>query len=74
MIFKRCNYDRQYFDDKYVITGHTPTVMIDPAHRGKIYEKNNHIAIDCGCVFGFALGVYCLDTQEKYYIQKEDDK
>lgn len=74
MIFKRCNYDRKYFDDKYVITGHTPTVMIDPAYRGKIYEKNHHIAIDCGCVFGFALGVYCLDTQEKFYIQKEDDK
>ena len=68
MIFKRCNYDQQYFDDTYVITGHTPTIMIDQNYKGKIYEKNHHIAIDCGCVFGFGLGVYCLDTQEKFYI------
>ena len=68
MIFKRCNYDRQYFDNKYVVTGHTPTVMIDKEYKGQIIEKNNHIAIDCGCVFGFGLGVYCLDTQEKFYV------
>ena len=71
MIFKRCNYDRQYFDDKYVVTGHTPTVMIDKDYKGQIIEKNNHIAIDCGCVFGFGLGVYCLDTQEKFYVRKK---
>ena len=37
----------------------------------QIIEKNHHIAIDCGCVFGMNLGVYCLDTGEKWYIEKE---
>ena len=70
MIFKRCNYDQVYFDDVYTITGHTPTVMIDLNYKGKIIEMNRHIAIDCGCVFGFALGVYCLDNENKYYVEK----
>ena len=72
MIFKRCNYDQVYFDDVYTITGHTPTVMIDQNYKGKIIEMNRHIAIDCGCVFGFALGVYCLDTHEKFYVMKKE--
>ena len=69
MVFQRCNYDQMYFEDKYVITGHTPTILIDESQAGQIIEKNNHIAIDCGCVFGFGLGIYCLDTQEKFYVR-----
>lgn len=36
-------------------------------YRGKIFQKNRHIALDCGCVYGMALGVYCLDTGEVWY-------
>ena len=70
LIFKSPNYHKQYFKDKYVVTGHTPTVAIDEKYKGNIVEMNHHIAIDCGCVFGFNLGVFCLDNHKKYYIKK----
>lgn len=70
LIFVSCDYNKVYYKDKYLITGHTPTIAIHSKYKGKIVEQNNHIAIDCGCVYGLNLGVYCLDTQEKFYISK----
>lgn len=61
-------YEKTYFIDKYVVTGHTPTGFIDEAYTGRIYKANNHIAIDCGAVFGNPLGCICLDTLEEFYV------
>lgn len=52
---------------KTFITGHTPTHLIDPAYRGRIWRGNGHVAIDCAAVCGGALGCICLETQEEYY-------
>lgn len=62
------DYEEQYFADKYIVTGHTPTSFIDINYKGKIYKKNNHIAIDCGAVWGNPLGCICLDTLEEFYV------
>lgn len=62
------DYEVAYFKDKYIITGHTPTGLIDPASKGRIWKGNHHIAIDCGCGFGSALGCLCLDTMEEFYV------
>ena len=62
-------YENEYFPDKIIITGHTPTGFIDPKFKGKIWRGNNHIAIDCGAVFGNPLGCICLDTLEEFYVQ-----
>ncbi|MGN1343123.1 MAG: metallophosphoesterase [Traorella sp.] len=70
VIFKSVDYSIQYFKDKYLVTGHKPTISIDKSKKGQIIEKNHHIAIDCGCVFGMNLGVICLDTLEKWYVSK----
>ena len=70
-IWGRTDYSRVYYEDRLLITGHTPTVLIDPRFRGKIWRGNNHIAIDCGAVFFGALGCLCLDTLEEYYIHQE---
>ena len=35
----------------------------------RIYKKNNHIAIDCGAVYGNRLGCICLDTMEEFYVE-----
>jgi len=61
------DYEEIYFEDKYIVTGHTPTGYIDKHSTGKIWIKNNHIAIDCGAVFGNPLGCLCLDTFEEFY-------
>lgn len=61
-------YEKVYSPDKYVVTGHTPTAFIDPEYDGKIFIKNNHIALDCGAVFDKPLGCICLDTFEEFYV------
>ena len=61
-------YDKEYFPDKVFITGHTPTSFIDSACKGKIYKANNHIAVDCGAVFGCPLGCIRLDDMQEFYI------
>jgi len=68
MIFERMNFEDKYYDDKIIVTGHTPTFLIDEKYRGKIYKKNNCYAIDCGVVYGEKLGCLCLDTLEEYYV------
>ena len=72
LVWERPDYDRVYFPNKYIISGHTPTHHIDMNMQGKIIFKNNHILIDCGCVFGNNLACLCLDTMEEFYIKKED--
>ena len=71
LVWERPNYDIVYFDDKIIISGHTPTLHIDKNMKGKIIKKNNHIAIDCGCVFGYGLGCLCLDTMEEFYVYRD---
>lgn len=65
----RADYNVQYFEGSYVVTGHTPTQTIkDNPYPGNIYRRNNHIAIDCGASYpGGRLAVICLDTGEEYY-------
>lgn len=62
------DYEEQYFEDMYVVTGHTPTGFIDPQCVGRIWKGNQHIAIDCGAVFEKPLGCICLDTLKEYYV------
>lgn len=62
------DYEKVYFDNKYIVTGHTPTEYIDKKSKGKIWIKNNHIAIDCGAVYGNPLGCLCLNTYEEFYV------
>lgn len=62
-------YEKEYFLDKFIVTGHTPTGFIDTKYKGKIWRGNNHIAIDCGAVFGNPLGCICLDNFEEFYVE-----
>lgn len=62
-------YNREYFPDRFVVTGHTPTGLIDSRYAGRIYRQNRHIALDCGAVFGNTLGCICLDTGEEFYVR-----
>ena len=68
-LFSFPEYDKVYFPDRILITGHTPTGLIEETSAGRIWKKNNHIAIDCGAVFGGKLGCICLDTGEEFYAE-----
>ena len=68
MVNERCDYTRRYYADKYLVTGHTPTLLIDRDCRGRIYRKSGHIAIDCGCAAGLAPGCIRLDDLAEFYL------
>lgn len=61
-------YNKIYDPEKIYITGHTPTGFIDPLLKGRIYKANNHIAIDCGAVFGNPLGCIRLNDMQEFYV------
>ena len=67
-IWGETSYEKRY--DPYVtfITGHTPTQLIDPEYKGRIWHGNGHIAVDCGAAFDGHLGCICLDTMEEFYV------
>lgn len=67
-LFGEPEYEKIYDIEKIIITGHTPTGFIDLNSKGRIWKGNNHIAIDCGAVFGNQLGCLCLDTMEEIYV------
>ena len=69
LIWARADYDKQYFEDKIVITGHTPTqCIVNHPKPGYVYRKNHHIAMDCGASHpGGRLAAICLDTGEEFY-------
>ena len=69
LVWKQADYSRKYFDDKIVITGHTPTQFIKGNPKpGFIYRNNNHLAIDCGAYLEDGrLAAVCLETGEEFY-------
>jgi len=66
------DYNRMYYTDIILVTGHIPTFEIDEKYRGKIYGKKNNLALDAGAGYGEALACYCLETDKEYYIPIED--
>ena len=69
LILERPMYDIRYYEDITLVTGHTPTVTIDPAYRGTIYHRNGHLAVDCGAGFGLSLGCVRLEDFEEFYVE-----
>ncbi|MDR1438765.1 MAG: serine/threonine protein phosphatase, partial [Clostridiales bacterium] len=67
LIFAKTDYGKTYFEDKYLVTGHTPTRLIVPG-SDRIHKAHNHIAIDCGCALGGKLGVICLNDGREFYV------
>lgn len=66
-VFAQTDYNRIYFPDAYLVTGHTPTVAIGKEYFGKVYAKKRHLALDCGAAFGGRLAAVCLDTLKVSY-------
>ena len=66
-VFAKTDYSKVYFRNKYLVTGHMPTVAINQKLMGKVYSKNGHIAIDCGAAYGGKLAAICLDALKLYY-------
>ena len=71
LLFGRPDPEQVYFEDKFLVFGHTPTRLLRQwagvAPADAIFRSGNQIGIDCGCGFGGRLGCLCLDTMEEFY-------
>lgn len=67
-VLAKTDYSMIYFADKYLVTGHTPTALIDRSLTGKVYSKKRHLALDCGCGYGGRLAAVCLDKLKVFYV------
>ena len=69
LVWERPDYALRYFEDMEVVSGHTPTQLIEGNPRpGYIFRENGHVAIDCGACFrGGRLACICLETGEEFY-------
>lgn len=76
LIFEHPNYQVEYFPDRFLVTGHTPTRIIrklvgqsnNDGNDDLIFRTHHHIAIDSGCVYGGRLAALCLDDLSEYYV------
>lgn len=73
LVWDRAEYDITYFDNTYVVTGHTPTQgILGNPRPGYVYQQNHHIAIDCGSNRREGrLAAVCLDTGEEFYVEHD---
>ena len=70
LVWDRMDYGKVYYKDIYIVTGHTPTQIIDGNDNpGYIYKSGNNIDIDCGCVFGERLACLRLDDMREFYVK-----
>lgn len=63
------DFGRIYFQRKTLVTGHKPTVEINPSYKGKIFNLNGHIDLDCGAAYGLPLGCLRLDDMREFYVE-----
>ena len=71
-LYCRPTLDRQYYPDRYLVYGHTPTRLLrqwaGESPEDSILYRGTQIAIDCGCGYKGRLGCLCLDTLEAVYV------
>ena len=72
LVWYRPDYEIPYYEDKIVVTGHTPTQYIPGNPRpGYIFRKNNYIVLDCcACSHRGRLAGICLETGEEFYARE----
>lgn len=69
LVIEHPDYSKRYYNNAYLVTGHTPTVNIGEEYAGKIFKANGHIAIDCGAGYGMPLGCMRLDDFKEFYVE-----
>ena len=73
IVWCRPQPDTTYYSDKYVVVGHTPTILLYNAtgvetDEANFFKTDSFIDIDCGCGHNGRLGCLCLDTMEEIYV------
>lgn len=71
-LFARPSLNTEFFRDKYLVYGHTPTRLLHQqageTPADDIIRRGTQIAVDCACGYDGRLGCLCLDTLEEFYV------
>lgn len=70
-LFDNATENINYYSDRYVVVGHTPTFALNEGKAGKIFIKNRFINVDCGCYYhtsGGRLGCLRLNDFQEFYV------
>ncbi len=67
LLIQRDDYTSPLSPDFTLLSGHTPTAVIDPGCAGRIWQGNGRVAIDCGISHGLTLGAYSLENGQCVY-------
>lgn len=68
LIFESAPFGTRYYKNSRILTGHVPTHRLDPTKRGRMILSPYQIALDCGAKDGIALGCYCMESGEEFYV------
>lgn len=66
LLFEKPDYSKVYFEDRILVTGHTPTAWIKDCPEHKVYRGNNHLAIDLS--LEHTIAAVRLDDGEEFYV------
>lgn len=66
LLWNRPKPTDEYYADKTVVFGHTPTVLLDAEYRERVMFTKTWIDIDTGAAGGLAPTLLCLDTMTEY--------
>lgn len=68
LLFFRPTLETSYYDDAFVIFGHTPTHYLDKNYKGKALKTPSWICIDTGAAEGNSPMLLCLDNLREFYV------
>lgn len=74
LLWERLDLERDYFSDKTVVVGHTPTLRYGSQYKDRMILKKRKYCIDCGCVFGHSMGCLRLDDQKEFYVKSKREE
>jgi serine/threonine protein phosphatase 1 len=67
LLFEKPDYSKTYYEDRILVTGHTPTGWIEGGTRGCVFRGNNHLAIDLS--EDNMIAAVRLDDGEVFYVK-----
>ena len=67
-VLEKADYKKVYYSDKFLVTGHTPTAIIEGSKGNGVFSAKRHLAINTIEITDGKLTAVCLDTMKVYYV------
>lgn len=68
LLWEKIDLDDNPYPNRIMIVGHRPTFLRGKEYENKMILREKIYHIDCGCVFGRALGCLRLEDKKEFYV------